>query len=293
MTFFESHKPYEKTYVLYHANCFDGLGAAYAAWQGLGDSNTEYIPVQYGENPPQMEAGSNVYIVDFSYKRDVLDSLRSTAANLVVLDHHKTAAEDLAGYPGAVFDMSKSGAVLSWEYFHPGSEVPVLLDYIQDRDLWTWQYPLTKPVMAAMELYKGDFRNFGKLDRNKLLQSGYAKLQFDELELEKAVKKALIVKYPNYPGSTLACALLNTTSLISETGNKLCKELPVDFSLSFFVEKSGDIVFSFRSLEDFDVSALAKALGGGGHRNAAGARVSSAAGYALLGQLYSSATSGT
>lgn len=75
-----------KNYVLYHANCFDGSGAAYAAWAALGDKDTSYIPVQYGEAPPEMESGSNIYIVDFSYPKDVLTGLLDASEKLVVLD---------------------------------------------------------------------------------------------------------------------------------------------------------------------------------------------------------------
>ena len=137
MSFFTQHNTDAKSYVLYHANCFDGMGAAYAAWTQLGDVNVEYIPVQYGSPPPETEAGSNVYIVDFSYSKGTLDEIKGKSAHMIVLDHHKTAAEDLDGYPGAIFDMKRSGAMLAWDYFHPGVHAPLLLDYIQDRDLWT------------------------------------------------------------------------------------------------------------------------------------------------------------
>lgn len=287
MSFRENHNLDAKSYVLYHANCFDGMGAAYAAWTLLGDSLTEYIPVQYGSEPPEMESGSNVYIVDFSYKKDVLDAIRAKSSNLVVLDHHKTAAEDLAGYPNAVFDMTKSGAILAWEYFCPKAGLPKILDHIQDRDLWTWKLDGTKEVMAAMELYKKDFRVLRDLDANALLSVGSAKLRFDEVELANSLKKAVIA---TFPGTEYRCAFLNCNNLVSEVGNKLATELPVDFSLSYFIDKTGDVVFSLRSIGDFNVSALAKLWGGGGHKNAAGAKIPSRKGYRLLQQLYASAS---
>lgn len=45
-----------KTYVLYHAHCADGFGAAYAAWLKLGN-DAQYVPVKYGDPPPVMEPG--------------------------------------------------------------------------------------------------------------------------------------------------------------------------------------------------------------------------------------------
>lgn len=288
MTFSMNYRPDAKSYVLYHANCFDGLGAAYAAWERLGDDNVEYIPVQYGAPPPETEAGSNVYIVDFSYSKGTLDEIRGKSANMIVLDHHKTAAEDLKDYPGAIFDMNRSGAILAWEYFHPGAQVPRLLDYIQDRDLWTWKLQGTKEVMAAMELHKKDFRSLAGLKVSALHNVGSTKLVFDEVEISNALKKAVITTFPD---TQYRCALLNCNNLISEVGNRLCTELPVDFSLSYFVDSKGAVIFSFRSIGDFDVSALAKRWGGGGHKNASGARVDAGFGYTLLQVLYSSAGS--
>jgi len=55
-----------KTFVLYHSPCYDGFGAAYAAWRSLGDT-AEYIPVSHGNPPPDLPKGSHVYIIDFSY----------------------------------------------------------------------------------------------------------------------------------------------------------------------------------------------------------------------------------
>lgn len=283
-----------KTYVLYHANCFDGSGAAYAAWVSLGDGpDIEYIPVQYGEEPPPIEAGSKVYILDFSYSREVLESLRLTVPDLVVLDHHKTAQEALQGFPGATFDMTKSGAVLAWEYFHPDEDVPLLLKYIQDRDLWKWELKDTKYVTAALPLYK-DFRTWHDFaedghNMDDIQVAGCAKVEFDTLAIQSAVKNATVVNYGYYrENRDLKCALLNTTTLTSEIGNELCKTLPVDFSLTYFVHATGDVVFSFRSVGDFDVSVLAKALGGGGHRNASGARIGCVQGMSMLDLLYTS-----
>jgi nanoRNase/pAp phosphatase (c-di-AMP/oligoRNAs hydrolase) len=59
------------------------------------------------------------------------------------------------------------------------------------------------------------------------------------------------------------------------------------------VHSSGDVVFSFRSVGDFDVSALAKRWGGGGHKNASGAKLARGWGYTMLDVLYSNALPAT
>jgi hypothetical protein len=61
--------------ILYHADCDDGFGAAYAAWLSLGDG-AEYRPVYYGDAiPPELLVDRKVFILDFSFSPDVIRSM--------------------------------------------------------------------------------------------------------------------------------------------------------------------------------------------------------------------------
>lgn len=86
-----------RTICIYHANCADGFTAAWAVREALGET-VEYIPAGYGDEPPDV-AGADVIIVDFSYKRPVLERMAHTARSIIVLDHHKTARDDLINLP--------------------------------------------------------------------------------------------------------------------------------------------------------------------------------------------------
>jgi len=85
------------TLILYHAECADGFGAAWAIWRRY--PKAEYRPVKHGEAPPTNLAGHHVVIVDFSYARPTLEAMAKDAASLVVLDHHITAKQTLADLP--------------------------------------------------------------------------------------------------------------------------------------------------------------------------------------------------
>ena len=50
------------------------------------------------------------------------------ASDLIVIDHHKSAMVELHDISNTKFDMTKSGAILSWEFFHPG-KTDLLLDH--------------------------------------------------------------------------------------------------------------------------------------------------------------------
>lgn len=279
-----------KIFVLFHANCFDGTGAKYAAWCKFKDKAT-YIPVQYGQPFPSeviLKASSEVYILDFSYDRATLEDVASKVGLLQVLDHHKTAKEALDGLEFAEFDMNRSGAVMAWEYFHPQVPVPTLLLHVQDGDLWKFELQGTEAVRAALPLLGSSMQEWSWVcthprSLDELLDKGKALLASNQLKIESVVKNNVkILPYKKYQAG-----VYNTTVLVSEIGNAVyeSKDLGADFSLSYFIDKDGTPVVSFRSNGDVDVSAFAKELGGGGHRGAAGARVT----WEFLRSLYAGA----
>jgi oligoribonuclease NrnB/cAMP/cGMP phosphodiesterase (DHH superfamily) len=101
---------------IYHGNCADGFGAAWVVRKAMGE--IDFHPGKYQEPPPDV-TGKDVVMVDFSYKRPVLLEMAEKANSILILDHHKTAAEDLLDLPANVtakFDMGHSGAMLTWEH---------------------------------------------------------------------------------------------------------------------------------------------------------------------------------
>jgi oligoribonuclease NrnB/cAMP/cGMP phosphodiesterase (DHH superfamily) len=270
--------------VLYHANCMDGVGSAWAAranFYGEPDGAVEYIPVQYGQEPPPLDDPerfpnlSSVYILDFSYPRDVLLRWRDRFETILVLDHHKSAEEDLRGLDFASFDMDKSGAVMAWEEFHPGVPVPTILRYIQDRDLWRWGLPSSKEVSAYLKL---NVRSFWDLDMiheqfvasrgmppTEMIQVGRTVLRVQEMMVEEICHKRFLIEVGGYEIPTV-----NSPILQSEIGEKLCRDNPDRPFSAVYSGNNQRAVWSLRSKGEFDVSKVAREYGGGGHRNAAG-----------------------
>ena len=68
----------KKIIIIYHSNCLDGFGSAYIAWKQFGE-DADYIPAHYGNSPPDVK-DKKVYIVDFSYPREVLLKMAEDAA---------------------------------------------------------------------------------------------------------------------------------------------------------------------------------------------------------------------
>jgi uncharacterized protein len=271
----------DSTVVLYHKDCADGFGAAFAAWTILGDPAV-YVPVQYGEPMPlgQIPVGGTVYIVDFSYPREELISLAQRSNRVVVLDHHKTAREALEGLDGTVpglsvtFDMDRSGAVLTWEYFHPGEPVPLLLRYVQDRDLWRWEMISSREFSAALALEPKDFQTWTNLremvedvnDRVAFLRRGAAVLKYQKSLVDSLASKAVMSDVGGHSVPAVNCPIFQ-----SELGEELCKKYPDSpFAAVWFCPDEKSEIWSLRSRNGFDVSEVARSLGGGGHAAAAG-----------------------
>lgn len=253
------------SHVLYHANCADGFAAAYAAWKYLGQQ-ANYLAVRHGDPPPELASQARVVILDFSYDRDTLLALKTKVADLVVLDHHKSAHAALEGLEWAYFDLNKSGARLAWEFWHPQAALPALLAYVEDRDLWRWLLPESREVSLALQCYPQDFKLWDQLVVEELAGEGRAILKYQDQLIARACSRAQMQPVGDY-----LVPVVNSCLLQSEIGEKLCQQYPdAAFSAVYYVNQEGKQAWSLRSVGGFDVALVAQSFGGGGHRNAAG-----------------------
>ena len=274
-----------RDYVLYHAHCSDGFGAAWAAWQRLGETAI-YMPVRHGVLPPSLPDCVRLFLVDFAYPAEQLAQLRESVPHITILDHHKSARAALADIreqpprfapdqapPGlfALFDMEESGATLTWQYFHPETDCPELLRYIKDRDLWQHALPGSQAINAAIRSYPHDFtvwaEKLAAADAPaRLLADGEAILRKQAHDIEELLAAVMWMELGGY-----WVPVVNSTGNTSELGHRLCEIFPeAAFSASYRDTAEDRREWSLRSVGDFDVSMIAKRYGGGGHRNAAG-----------------------
>lgn len=297
--------------VIYHANCADGFSAAWVFYDHGRTAEVAYDfhPGIYNKPPPDV-SGRDVYLVDFSYKRDVVAKMCETANNVILIDHHKTAIDDLGfivdeGSPEFkhnfhwFVDIERSGAMLAWDYLHntkffvndpydidmmyrPGDNAyeppPLLLDHIQDRDLWKFKLAGTREISADVFSYEYTFENWDRLmkatglDLLKMTASGAA----IERKHHKDIKELLNVaqRYLYIGGHRVPVASLPYT-LASDAGHAMASgfEDGKAFAACYY-DTADSRIFSLRSTDNgMDVSAIAVGYGGGGHKNAAGFKV--------------------
>ena len=258
---------------VYHGNCADGFGAAYAVWKKFGDTCI-YHKGRYGEDPPNV-GGLEVVLVDFSYKREVLLEMAKTAKSILILDHHKTAEADLVNLPDNVtveFDMDRSGAVITWQYFHPDKPIPQLLLHVQDRDLWRFELEGTREIQANVFSHEYDFNVWEELmnaDPQDLAAEGKTierKQAKDINEFIKAASYRTMIAGHEVP-------VLNAPYFWSSDAGHIMGKGEL-FAACYWDTPDGR-VFSLRSAEEgMDVSEIASSFGGGGHKHAAGFKVS-------------------
>ena len=269
--------------ILYHGrNCPDGFGAALAAWLFYGgDGKAEFRGLDHGEIQSLADlpdvTGRAVYILDFAFGPELLTAIEGKAHKLVLLDHHKSAAEKLTGYRctcGVVhFDMNKSGARLAWEFFFPTQPIPALILHVEDRDIWRWQYPDSAAFLAALEMEPRSFERWAEIAaftpeqitaftaRGGAMDEKYQKLCRDMAEgAQPVVFNGIEGLMVNAPGM-----------FHSQIGDILAKKSG-SFALMWSANEKG-VKCGLRSRSEFNCIPLAESMAGGGHAQACGFRM--------------------
>lgn len=273
-----------KRLVIYHANCTDGFTAAwvfhrYATTVGAAIEETfDFYAGNYNGEPPSVEGYEQVYLVDFSYKREVMEHLISSNPGtwFFLIDHHATAINDLHGLSGLTqyTDLGRSGARLAWDFLFPGTEAPRMIDYVQDRDLWQWKLPLTKETNSYIGSLSFSFEAWDTLmlggdditKHARWAAAGEALLRRQDKLASEMARGAVRTSFAGYDDIPL-CNVPG--AFASDVGHILAKDAPFSVTFHFAHNK---LLVSLRSREGdgADVRQIAEKFGGGGHRHAAG-----------------------
>lgn len=254
----------EKSLIIYHAPCADGLSAAWVARQKFPDA--EFYPTAHHKEPPDV-TNKHVYILDYAYPRDVLLKMLDQAASLTVLDHHESNQKILDGLIFCKFDMKRSGAGITWDTLFPKKPRLWIIDYVEDRDLWTWRLPFSKEVSAALDSYPQNFDTWDMISQRRpedLAAEGGPIIRYENQMISKILSSVREVEFEGYKVPTV-----NSPTLISEIGSQLAIGRP--FSIVWRQTSNGKYAYSLRSTDaGVNVANLAALFGGGGHRCAAG-----------------------
>ncbi|MDT8991957.1 DHHA1 domain-containing protein [Curvibacter sp. APW13] len=264
--------------ILYHGKgCPDGFAAALAAWRFFCGKG-EYLGLDHGQvrsvaDLPALD-GRAVYVLDFSFAPMLLREIDARCAKLVLLDHHKSAADSLAGFAcrcGALhFDMHKSGARLAWEFFQPELRVPALVAHVEDRDLWNWKLEHSAAFLAALDMEAFDFPRWNaiaQMDEVALLEYMARGAAMDEKFTKLAAdiaENAQEVVFNGHKG-----LMVNAPGVFHSLVGEMLSKRSGTFAL-MWTANQGVIKVGLRSQKPFDCIPLASSMGGGGHAQACG-----------------------
>lgn len=261
--------------VLYHAECNDGFGGAWAAWKKFGDS-ADYIPVGHESSLPEGLKEKEVFFIDIipdGIDEEKFKEIINENKSVVAIDHHKTNEPKMRWFKEYSFDNNHSGAVLAWEYFYPGKPIPKLLLFIEDGDIWKWEYPESDKFLSVLTLYDYEFNIWDKIASDienqqrltEYLSKGEIISKYSQKIIDWLSRTAILVEFEDNKIYSV-----NAPDFIKgRIANELAEKFP-PFAIVWVQEKDM-ISVSLRSWKnDFDVSKIAKKYGGGGHKAAAG-----------------------
>ncbi len=215
----ESLQPVPIT-VMYHADCPDGFGAAFAAWKSFGAA-ARYLPMHHGMSWRDLSLeGNEIFILDFSFDRESLEEIAGIARSVTQIDHHASAranwatlltcdeADGLERYSHptlpltVIFDLNKSGTRLAWKYFAANAPMPLALRHIEDIDLWRFAIPGTRAFCRTLRLIDFDFSTWDQMIAETaddtapryraMIAEGEAIELFFQREVERLAKSRLV-----------------------------------------------------------------------------------------------------
>jgi hypothetical protein len=296
------------TAVLYHKGCPDGWCSAWVAYNALaeqGDPPT-LIGVTHGQPEPDLGDYSRVFIVDFAYSHEIMSAM-AEERQVVVLDHHRTAIEDIMGSIGgldaegleggrilleldapyeAVLDTDRSGAGITWDYFHPDSgrstlparhdqpgRAPIMVNYVEDRDLWRWGLWRSRDVNAYLKSLPHELATWDAVAEQTSLQE-MADLGAGGLNQIQAYARAAATQAYWCVMAGERFPIVNITyESCSDVVDHLLEVFQTDMAGYFFQRPDGLWQYGWRSTDDRSCRQIAEKFGGGGHDRASGCQV--------------------
>ena len=294
-------------------DCPDGIAAAWVVDRYLRSRGEFFrvLGCSYQSETPDVSEYDRVFVLDFSFPRSIVDSWVAEKTQVIIIDHHKTAKEmlgDISRFSERFefnFDLNESGATLAWKYFRSEWATPAFLLYVRDRDLWNHLLPMTAEIneasshmrfelgkvskivdIPARELIFSSFDHLATLTQEQLIEvmadRGFELLKPKREAIDRAVARMEYGFLPHTDRGQLSNTPIpmvyvlpdgSENRMMSDICAKLYKNIP---EAPFVACVTADGGWSLRSDKDggnFDVSAVAKFYGGGGHWNASGFKI--------------------
>lgn len=307
--------------VLSHKGCPDGIASSWVYFTFLRQENKTsfrengtqlvdavFYPAIAGKFTDIDYKDQDLIMFDVSKTSTDLIKVAKVAKSITILDHHHSLEKEMAKLTPSeidkltnvkiLYDVERSGAQITWDFFFPDKKRPWFIDIIADRDLWKWQIANSKSIGAY--LYQNGYYTWKGFDSlmscaessiEKFSLMGQVLLDAEAKEINENMRYAILTKfsipiiknnekdteplihneakveYKDYRVYLVGCR----HSLASETCNLLAKK-DCDFAAAWRYDfLSNEFWVSCRSVrDDVDLTQILKSVKGGGHVRAAG-----------------------
>jgi len=238
------------------------------------------IGIDYGDVFPwdTIKQDEPVFMVDFSLQPfEDMEKLNKTSC-LTWIDHHKSAIESAhtRGFlaNAQALEVGKGACQLVYEFLHPNKPIPTFVKLLAEYDVWDHSDPRTLAFQYGMRQQKDTSPEniefwMGLFDTERVMritEDGGIILDYQNTENGKyAFACAFETELDG-----LKCIAMNKMLTNSKVFDSVWDKEQYQAMLLFGFRKGSWTVSLYSDREDVDVSAIAKARGGGGHKGAAG-----------------------
>ncbi len=268
---------------IYHIADHDGKGSA--AIVKYAHKDCELLGYNYDQEIPydEIDKHDKIVICDISFPMEYMFKLHSEK-DVTWIDHHASAIAqydaylEKAGGLGikGLREIGKAAIELTWNYFFPDVAVPEGVHLLALNDLFDLRDKRVRPFEYAFQSlgvnrpYDRSWKDLfeGKTDIALMVEKGNAILSYIKHRDYRLVRNMAFEG--TYNGLRYIAA--NMPQAGTDFFESLDNIKNYDFMVSFSLNKRNRWNLSFRSTtEAVDVSKIAAAFGGGGHKKAAGA----------------------
>lgn len=268
---------------IYHIADHDGKGSAAVVRSKFPAA--EFFGYDYGMEIPKdlIAQHHEIILCDISFPMDYMFELNRTK-DFTWIDHHVSA---IRGYEEfwenhkekQIKGLRRNGTaaiILTWEYFYPQKEIPQAIKYIGLNDVFDLRDKNVRPFEFAVQalgannpedkIWQQMINN--DIDIGEMVEKGKTILSWIRARNYRLVRSiSFESRYNDYK-----CICANIPQGGSDFYDSLDNIEEYDVRVNFYMNRQHSWSVSFYTEKDnVDVSEIAAAFGGGGHKKAAGA----------------------
>lgn len=248
--------------------CFPGVINHFINYDGIDEFVSELFY--------SLPLDTSIMMSDLSIKTDELAEMLNRRGKFEIIDHHPTATWLAAKYPWALVDTTMSATWLMYEVMKTQFNIEDMLPFVtavNNYDTWGGGPGPNEQSLSLNRLLNvlGTARFFDRFLSNPSLrfdESEKLLLELRDEEINKFLKQVSESATVSVDASGNKYAMVAIDRYISEACHEVLNYLP-DIEYVMAVDFIGNKV-SLRGRGNLDLGKMAKAIGGGGHKQSAG-----------------------